>query len=89
MIYNIYLSFAVDSATCLSKTCGMISCGCCSSNTIKYIPVVRSYRDFESLIMSPTMGAEHFPDQYYHHLHHAKDYFHQLNESPQHQRKLH
>jgi hypothetical protein len=39
------------------------------------MPVVRSYLDFQELVVSPTMGADHFPDRYYYELLAVKNYF--------------
>jgi hypothetical protein len=45
---------------------------CCSTRRI-FLPVSKSMEDFERIIVSSTMAANHFPDQYYYELRRLRD----------------
>lgn len=47
---------------------------CCTRKRV-FLPVAKSMGDFEQIIVSSTMGADHFPDQYYYELRRLKDMF--------------
>lgn len=47
---------------------------CCSTKRL-YLPVSRPIEAFDKIVVSSTMGADHFPDQYYYELCRLRDIF--------------
>jgi hypothetical protein len=46
----------------------------CSSQP-RYFPIISNLEEFREIVVSSTMGADHFPDQYYYEMKKTRDYF--------------
>jgi hypothetical protein len=46
----------------------------CSSQP-RYFPINSNIEEFREIVVSSTMGADHFPDQYYYQMKKIRDYF--------------